>query len=105
MDFELSQQQIMFRDMARKFAEQEIIPTLKDYERRDKCDTEIYKKLASLGLLGINLPEKYGGLDLDCTTMAIIMGQLSWGGFAVTSSVCGGPGPTVFLSPGTAEDK
>ena len=105
MDFELSQQQIMFRDMARKFAEQEIIPTLKDYERRDKCDTEIYKKLASLGLLGINLPEKYGGLDLDCTTMAIIMEQLSWGSFAVTSSVCGGPGPTVLLTAGTEEQK
>jgi plasmid replication initiation protein len=41
MNFELSQEQIMFRDMARKFAEQEMIPTLKDYERQHKINYDV----------------------------------------------------------------
>jgi len=78
MNFELSEEQIMFRDMARKFAEQEMLPTLKDYEREHKINYEVIKKMGSLGLIGVQIPQEYGGLGLDYTTSAIIWEQLSW---------------------------
>lgn len=78
MNFELSQEQIMFRDMARKFAEQEMLPTLKDYERQRKVNHDVIRKMGSLGLIGVHIPQEYGGLGLDYTTSAIIWEQLSW---------------------------
>ena len=82
MNFELNEEQIMFRDMARKFAEQEMLPTLKDYERQRKINYDVIKKLASLGLIGVHLPQEYGGLGLDYTTAAIIWEQLGWASWA-----------------------
>ena len=64
MDFELTDEQIMSRDMARKFAEQEILPTLKENERQEKFDPGIIKKMASQGLLAPHIPEEYGGMGL-----------------------------------------
>ena len=57
MNFELSSEQIMFRDMARKFAEQEMLPTLKEYERDRKVNRSLIKKLGQLGLIGIHVPQ------------------------------------------------
>ncbi len=44
MDFEITEEQRMFRDMARKFAEQEILPSLKENERQEIFDPAIIKK-------------------------------------------------------------
>ena len=77
MNFELSDEQRMFRDTVRKFAQQEMLPTLKDYERQHKVNYDVIKKLASLGLIGAHIPQEYGGLGLDYTTSAIIWEQLS----------------------------
>ena len=62
MDFELTEEQVMFRDMAREFAEREIIPPLKENARQDKFDVGIIKKMAAQGLLAPHLPQEYGGL-------------------------------------------
>lgn len=78
MNFELTEEQIMFRDMARKFAKQEMLPTLKEYERQRKVNYDVIKKMGSLGLIGAHIPQEYGGLGLDYTTSAIIWEQLSW---------------------------
>jgi glutaryl-CoA dehydrogenase (non-decarboxylating) len=78
MNFELSQEQIMFRNTARKFAEQEMLPTLKEYERQRKINYGVIKKLGSLGLIGVHIPQEYGGLGLNYTTAAIIWEQLGW---------------------------
>jgi glutaryl-CoA dehydrogenase (non-decarboxylating) len=77
MNFELSEEQMMFRDMARRFAEQEMLPTLKEYERQHKINCDIIKKMAALGLLGVHIPQEYGGGGLDYISTAIIWEQLS----------------------------
>ena len=77
MDFELTDEQIMSRDMARKFAEQEILPTLKENERQEKFDPGIIKKMASQGLLAPHMPEEYGGMGLDYVTSTLIWEQPS----------------------------
>ncbi|MBA7635125.1 Acyl-CoA dehydrogenase [subsurface metagenome] len=89
MNFELSEEQIMFRDMVRKFAKQEMLPTLKDYERQRKVNYDVIKKLASLGLIGAHIPQEYGGLGLDYTTSAIIWEQLSWASWTQTLTSVG----------------
>jgi butyryl-CoA dehydrogenase len=84
VNFELTEEQVMFRDMARKFAEQEMLPTLKDYERQRKINYDIIKKMGSLGLIGAHIPQEYGGLGLDYITTAIIWEQLGWASWAQT---------------------
>jgi alkylation response protein AidB-like acyl-CoA dehydrogenase len=77
MDFELTEKQKMLRNMAREFAEQEMLPTLKQYEQQHKVNHEIIKKMGALGLIGAHIPEEYGGAGLDYTSAVIIWEQLS----------------------------
>lgn len=91
MDFEISEEQRMFRDMARKFAEQEILPTLKENERQEKFDPSIIKKMASQGLLAPHMPQEYGGLGLDYITSAMIWESLCTASLAVTQAAASGP--------------
>jgi alkylation response protein AidB-like acyl-CoA dehydrogenase len=77
VNFDLTEEQMMFQKMAREFAEREMQPTLKEYERQRKINTELIKKMATQGLLAMHLPEKYGGLELDYVTSAIAWEQLS----------------------------
>jgi len=107
MNFELSQEQVMFRDMARKFAEQEMLPTLKEYERQRKVNYDVIKKMGSLGLRGVHLPQEYGGLGLDYTTAAIVWEQLSWASWSQTLISLGDgvlPG-TILMNVASEEQK
>jgi glutaryl-CoA dehydrogenase (non-decarboxylating) len=107
VNFELTEEQTMFRDMARKFAEQEILPPLKENARQDKFDRGLIKKLASQGLLAPHLPQEYGGLGLDYVTSAIIWEQLCWGSLAITQAATSGTvqPATNLLDAGTEEQK
>ena len=89
MNFELSEEQIMFKNMVRKFAEQEIIPTLKNLEREGKFNRGIIDKLAPLGLLGPHIPQEYGGLGVDYITYAIIAENIAWGSWSRALTACG----------------
>jgi len=89
MDFELTEKQIMLRSMARQFAEQEMLPTLKDYERQHKVNYDLIRKMGSLGLIGAHISEEYGGAGLDYTSAAIIWEQLSWASWTQTLASLG----------------
>ena len=89
MDFELTEKQLMLRSMAREFAEQEMLPTLKEYEREHKVNYDLIKKMGSLGLIGAHIPEEYGGAGLDYTSAAIIWEQLSWASWTQTLTSIG----------------
>jgi alkylation response protein AidB-like acyl-CoA dehydrogenase len=84
MNFELTEEQLMLRDMARSFARREMLPTLKDYERQRRINYDVIKKMAELGILGAHLPQDYGGAGLDYTSAAIIWEQLSWASWTQT---------------------
>lgn len=96
MDFELTEEQRMFKDMAQKFAEQEILPSLKDNERQEIFDHTIIKKLAAQGLLAPHMPQEFGGLGLDYLTSALIWESLCSASLAVTQAAVSGP-----IQPGT----
>jgi alkylation response protein AidB-like acyl-CoA dehydrogenase len=89
MNFDLTEEQIMFRNTARKFAKQEMLPTLREYERQRKINYDVIKKMASLGLIGVHIPQEYGGLGLDYTTSAIIWEQLCWASWTQTLASIG----------------
>lgn len=107
MDFELTEKQIMLRSMARKFAEQEMLPILKEYEQQHKVNYDVIKKMASLGLIGAHIPEEYGGAGLDYTSAAIIWEQLSWASWTQTlvSLGHGVLGGTILMNMANDEQK
>lgn len=107
MDFELTEEQRMFRDMARKFAEKEIRPTLKENIRQERFDRGTIKKIASQGLLAPHMPQEYGGLGLDYLTSAIIWESLCTVSLSITQAAVSGPiqPATNLLVAGTEEQK
>ncbi|MCK5916541.1 MAG: acyl-CoA dehydrogenase family protein, partial [Deltaproteobacteria bacterium] len=77
MDFSFSEEQLMLRDLARKFANNEMRPILQEHEKQRHTPEHLIKKLADLGLLGAHLPKEYGGSGLDYLSSAIIWEELS----------------------------
>jgi butyryl-CoA dehydrogenase len=81
MNFKFSEDQMMLKNMARKFAEQEMLPNLQEYESARKVNHGLLKKMASLGLRGIHLPKEYGGIGLSYSDAVLIWEELcraSW---------------------------
>jgi butyryl-CoA dehydrogenase len=77
MNFELSDEQKLLRDMARRFAEQEMMPSLREYESARKVNFSLLKKMSPLGLRGIHIPTEFGGSGLSHLDAVIIWEQLS----------------------------
>lgn len=82
IDFELTDEQQMFKNTIRDFGENEIAPLVDDAEKNEKFPIEIFPKLGEMGFLGIAFPEEYGGVDLDKITECIFaeeMGRINAG--------------------------
>jgi len=77
MNFSFTEEQLMLRDLARKFAENEMRPLLREYENQRRTPKSLVKKLADIGFLGAHLPKEYGGSALDYLSAAIIWEELS----------------------------
>jgi butyryl-CoA dehydrogenase len=106
MDFELTEEQQMFRQMAREFAERELISAGKEYDQSGKYPYEFFKKMAPLGLLGTLIPQKYGGLDVGVLTWVLINEQLAWGSMSITSVTQTGMLPgSVIVDAGNEQQK
>ena len=78
MNFELTEEQSLLREMVREFAETEIAPSAQERDEEERFDRELmFGRLAELGLTGIVFPEKYGGADADYISYAIAVEELS----------------------------
>src|SRR2546423_13056829 len=64
MDFRLSEEQDLLRRSVREFAETEMRPHVREWDQDQHFPIELMPKLAALGLLGIQFPERYGGAPL-----------------------------------------
>lgn len=90
MDFELTEDQRMFRDMTQKFAEKEICPIAMEYDRKvdpkDAIPLDLYQKGMEQGFHQMIIPEKLGGTGLDAVTTLVILEELAVGdaGYATT---------------------
>src|SRR5918999_2450641 len=78
MDFDLTDEQIQVRDMVRAFAQREVAPFIRDWDARGEFHPEVLRKMGELGLLGLPIPEEYGGLGLDYGSLALACEELEY---------------------------
>lgn len=77
MNFDYTEEQRMIRDMVRDFAENDVRPRLHSIEYEGKFPRDLVKKMAELGLLGLNIPEEYGGAGADNVAYSMAIEELS----------------------------
>jgi len=63
----------------RKFVEKEVIPVASELEHRNEYPHELVRQMKEMGLFGLNIPEEYGGADVDTTTFAMVFEEISRG--------------------------
>ncbi len=76
MEFELTADQQAIREMVREFAEKEIRPHATEWDEREEFPAEVFAKLGELGMLGILVPEAYGGAGLGYVEYATILEEI-----------------------------
>jgi alkylation response protein AidB-like acyl-CoA dehydrogenase len=73
--------------MVRQFVDEQILPQAEHYDREDEFPEPIVEQMKELGLLGVTIPEEYGGMGLDLTTYAMIVEELSRGWISISGVV------------------
>lgn len=107
MDFELPESHRILRDSVRDFAEREVSPHAESWDAEERFPLEIVPKLAAMGLLGIRIPEQYGGAGLDVLANAICVEEIARvdGSLALTVASHNGLGTGHILAFGSEEQK
>lgn len=107
MDFQFTEEQNMLRSSVRSFVNKEIMPHIAEWDRAGKFEPSIMEKLADLGLMGVCIPEKYGGSGMDYNALAIVCEELERGdtAFRTAVSVHTGLNSMSILQWGTEEQK
>jgi alkylation response protein AidB-like acyl-CoA dehydrogenase len=104
---DFTEQHLLIAQTAEEFANKEIVPNIEKMEHKDFSVTrELVRKAGELGLSGVDVPEAYGGMELDKVTSAIIADRIAkYGGFSTTwgAHTCIGTLPIVYF--GTEEQK
>jgi butyryl-CoA dehydrogenase len=77
VDFLLTEEQLMLRDMVEKFAQERIAPEASENERNHRFPEEIIKEAGELGLMGINFPTEYGGAGMDSVAYMLAVEAIS----------------------------
>jgi alkylation response protein AidB-like acyl-CoA dehydrogenase len=107
MQFELTPEQAAIQALAREVAEAEITPNATGWDREHRFPDELYPKLAELGLLGVCVPEEYGGAGADFLSYVLVLEELSRGdaGVGVTVAVHTSAATLPILAFGTDEQR
>jgi short/branched chain acyl-CoA dehydrogenase len=86
MDFDLPEETRDLQDMVREFAAKEITPNAAEWSENEHFPTEVFTKLGELGLMGMLVPEEYGGAGSDTVTYVAVMEELGAADQSVASS-------------------
>jgi alkylation response protein AidB-like acyl-CoA dehydrogenase len=107
LDFTYSEQHTLLRQSVRDFCEREIRPHCREWDESERFPLEIVPRLAELGLLGIRVPETYGGAGMDVTAYAIAVEECARvdGSLALTVASHNGLGTGHIVSFGSEEQK
>ena len=107
MDFRLSDEQALLRRSVREFAETEIRPHVREWDEAQHFPTEVMPSLAALGLLGIQIPEAYGGAGLSAVDYCLCIEELARvdPGLALSVAAHNGLCAAHILMFGTEEQK
>ncbi|QIH07965.1 MULTISPECIES: acyl-CoA dehydrogenase family protein [unclassified Pseudomonas] len=106
-DIELTEEQVMIRDMARDFARGEIAPHAQAWEKAGWIDDALVRKMGELGLLGMVVPEQWGGSYLDYVAYALAVEEIAAGDGATGAlmSIHNSVGCGPILNYGSEEQK
>ncbi|MDK4201704.1 acyl-CoA dehydrogenase family protein [Pseudomonas sp. HR1] len=108
-DIELTEEQRMIRDLARDFARREVAPHARAWEKAEWIDDAVVAQLGELGLLGMVVPEQWGGTYLDYVAYALAVEEISAGDgslgalMSIHSSV--GCGPLLRYGSAAQQDR
>lgn len=105
---DFSEEQILMRDTVKEFIDKEIYPNKPRFEKKDYGYTvEMMRKIGEMGLLGMAVPEKYGGLGMGFVTSSIVCDYVSGatGSFATAFGAHTGIGTMPILLYGTEQQK
>ncbi|HUJ56693.1 MAG TPA: acyl-CoA dehydrogenase family protein [Gaiellaceae bacterium] len=107
MDFELSAEQKEIQALARDFVRAEIEPHAAEWDRDHHFPRELYAQLSELGLMGVCVPEEYGGAGADFLSYVLVLEELSRGdaGVGVTVAVHTSAATLPLLRFGTEEQR
>lgn len=107
MHFEHAEEHALLQKTVREFARSEIAPKARAWDEEERFPKEIVPRLAELGLLGIRIPETYGGSGMDTTSYAICVEEIAKvdGSLALTVASHNGLGTGHILSFGTEAQK
>jgi len=107
LNFDLSREQSMIRDLAREFAEGEVAPGAAERDKTGRFPLELVRRMGELGLLGIPIPEAYGGTGGDTVAYALAVEEISRAdgslGLTMAAHCSIGMGPVLYF--GTEEQK
>ncbi|WP_449622336.1 acyl-CoA dehydrogenase [Robertmurraya sp. Marseille-Q9965] len=107
MNFELTKEQQMVKDMVKEFAEKEVAPKADHVDKTGEFPVQTFEKMGELGLLGIPFPEKYGGSGGDTISYAIAVEEVGKAcgstGLSYAAAVSLGASPIYYF--GTEEQK
>lgn len=107
MNFTWTAEQQLLRQSVRAFVDAEIIPHIAEWEAVGAFPRELWGRFASLGLMGVCIPTKYGGVGMDYNSLAIVCEELERGdtAFRTAVSVHTGLNSMTLLQWGTEEQK
>jgi len=107
MDFSLTPEQREIQALAREVAEAEIAPNAAAWDREHRFPEELFAKLGALGLMGVCVPERYGGAGADFLSYVLVLEELSRAdaGAGVTVAVHTSAATLPILAFGTGEQK
>jgi alkylation response protein AidB-like acyl-CoA dehydrogenase len=81
---ERTDEQRAITEMVRRFTDEQILPVAGHFDRADEFPAEIVERMKELGLFGVTIPERHGGMGLDLTTYAMIIEELSRGWISIS---------------------
>ncbi len=76
MDFLLTEEHLMAQKMVRDFAQKEVYPTIKEWDRKQQMNPDVLPRMGELGILGISIPTRYGGQGYDYVTLGLACEEL-----------------------------
>ena len=107
MDFDLTQEQKLWQKTVHDFVAKEVQPKAHDVDMNYEFNWDATRKMGPLGLLGLNIPEEYGGAGVDAVSAAIALEEIAWGcgSTALAIAAHNGLGTTPIVVFGSEELK
>jgi glutaryl-CoA dehydrogenase (non-decarboxylating) len=76
IDFEFTEEHLALQKTVREFVQREVAPYIKEWDEKEHFERSVFDKMGELGLLGVCIPEKYGGAGFDYISLGIVCEEL-----------------------------